>query len=158
MKKLVDIVGIIAGLIIAIGPYTFLHVCGDMGMASDMGGMGMDSGAVCHGIPAASLITGILLIVVSLVSIISQIKAGESDSGKLYKFLTLLRIAIGIVTIGIPTFIIGVCNSAHMHCNMVTRPALIIIGAIVGISGVIGLIYQMLKSNDGRVILDEQPQ
>ena len=45
-----------------------------------------------------------------------------------------------------------------MHCNMVTRPALIIIGAIVGISGVIGLIYQMLKSNDGRVILDEQPQ
>jgi hypothetical protein len=163
MKKIKDFIGVAAGLLLAIGPYTFLHVCRNMSAGSEMsgmsmGGMEMAGEPSCHGIPAASLVTGLLLIIVSLVSIASFKKAEQGKTEKLSVVIDILRVAVGIVAIGIPTFLIGVCSSAHMHCHMVTRPALIIIGAVVGLTGVAGLIYQLFKSRDESVVLNEQPQ
>ena len=169
MKKIKDLVGIAAGIVLAVGPYTFLHVCSDMSGGSEMGGMemgGMDmaSGAPCHGVPAASLVVGIILIAVSLISLIIDIRDKDNNLSIVSTALDVIITAAGVAAIGIPTFIVGVCSSAHMHCHMVTRPALIIIGVIVGVVGLVSLAYRVGLSfkeevkKDGRVLLNEQPQ
>jgi hypothetical protein len=160
MKKIKNILGIAAGIVLAVGPYTFLHVCGaKMKMDSEMGGMDMGSmagGPPCHGIPTASLITGIVLVLVSIISLITESKTDNNSSSGFEAVLDLVRIVLGVIAIGIPTFIIGVCKSAHMHCHMVTRPALIIIGVVVGLTGVISLAYRFLvNATDGEKTYDK---
>ena len=157
MKKVTNLLGIIIGIILIVGPHTFLHVCG-AGMKMD--GMDMGGGPACKNIPIVSLVTGIVLIIVSLVSLIASVK----ESGTLSKIFSALQVILGVVTIGIPTFIVGVCNSAHMHCNMVTKPALIIFGVVTVIIGILGVVYQTASSADaaesriGSAKLNEQLQ
>ena len=135
MKRIIaGILLIIAGAVTAIGPYTFLHVCSADGMAS-MGGME----AKCAGIPLVSLITGIALAVIGLAIVLVRSNI----------ILSLLGVVAGVVIIGIPTFIIGVCEEAHMHCHMVTRPALIVIGAIAIVVSLIPLTE--LKKEESKV-------
>ena len=153
MKTIKNILGIAAGIVLAVGPYTFLHVCGaKMKMESEMGGMDMGSmagGPPCHGIPTASLITGIVLALVSIVSLITSARTEENGNSGFESVLDFIRIIIGVIAIGIPTFIIGVCGSAHMHCHMVTRPALIIVGVVVGLSGIVSLGLNFLSNATG---------
>lgn len=84
MKTIKNILGIAAGIVLAVGPYTFLHVCGaKMKMESEMGGMDMGSmagGPPCHGIPTASLITGIVLALVSIVSLITSARTEKNGN------------------------------------------------------------------------------
>lgn len=132
MKKIQGIVGIVAAAVAAIGPYTFLHVCGaGMSMA-----MGMEP--LCKNVPIVSLITAIGLLAVSIAVTISGIKGGFNST--IDYVIDVFGIILGVVFTGIPTFIVGVCDSAHMHCNMVTKPALIIIGAVVIVISGAGLL------------------
>ena len=105
---------------------------GSMGdsMGDSMGEMQMP----CAGVPNASLVAGIVLAVLGIIFIIAGKKKVVST------LLGLLNVIAGVVVIGIPTFIVGVCGGAHMHCHMVTRPALIIVGAFVVILGIIGAV------------------
>ena len=157
MNKLKNILGLAAGLVLAIGPYTFLHVCGaNMKMGSEMGDMGsMAGGPPCHGIPTASLVTGIVLILISIISLITETKSEAKNSG-FESILDLVRIILGVIAVGIPTFIIGVCQSAHMHCHMVTRPALILIGVIVGLTGILSLGLKLVSNGTEEDSLQEQ--
>ena len=66
------------------------------------------------------------------------------------------RIILGVIAVGIPTFIIGVCQSAHMHCHMVTRPALILIGVIVGLTGILSLGLKLVSNGTEEDSLQEQ--
>lgn len=131
MKKIFSIIGILAGLILAVGPYTFLHVC-----------KAMDMEPVCGDIPFWSLLNGIVLILVSLATLFIEF---------LKKKLVLLsnvfrgvRIVNGIIAIGLPTFIVGVCESKHMHCHLVTKPALIVIGVVVILTTALELIVSIV--------------
>ena len=144
-KKLTGILNIILAAVLAIGTRTFLHVCkaapsmgGDSAMGGEnaMGGMDM-SHAPCLGIPNASLIVGIVLALTGIVFITSGNKkvAGVVSS--------IANVILGVITVGIPTFIVGVCSAPHMHCHMVTRPALIIIGAVVVITGVVNAVVEL---------------
>ena len=134
MKKILPIVNIIIGALLIIGPQTFLHVCkGSM--------MGMTP--PCKDIPTWSLVAGIILIIVSLAKLV-LIFTGKG-SKVAYIVTGLAEAVIGVVTIGIPTFIVGVCKSQHMHCHMVTKPALIIIGVVIIITAVVGLIVNKDK-------------
>lgn len=133
-SKIVGALNIILGAVIAVGTRTFLHVCGG-GMNS--GSMGDSMGEMqmpCAGVPNASLVAGIVLAVLGIIFIIAGKKKVVST------LLGLLNVIAGVVVIGIPTFIVGVCGGAHMHCHMVTRPALIIVGAFVVILGIIGAV------------------
>ncbi len=165
MKLFKSLLKIAAGVVLAVGPYTFLHVCGNMSANSEMGdmaGMGMSGGAPCHGIPLASLITGLVLIVVGIISLVIDIK--NADSKNLSTVLDVATAIVGVVAIGIPTFIIGVCSSAHMHCHMVTRPALIIIGSLLVVIGLAGTVSRFATSKNsvagkgGSVLLNEQAE
>lgn len=136
-SKIIGVLNIILGAVTAIGPRTFLHVCGGgMKMDDSMGEGAMEMKMACAGVPNASLIVGIVLAVFGLI----LIAAGSKNL--ISKVFGLLTIAAGVVIIGIPTFIVGVCEAAHMHCHMVTRPALIIIGAAVILAGLINTILK----------------
>jgi len=130
MKKILPIVNIIIGALLIIGPQTFLHVCkGSM--------MGMTP--PCKDIPTWSLVAGIILIIVSFAKLV-LIFTGKG-SKVAYIVTGLAEAVIGVVAIGIPTFIVGTCKSQHM----VTKPALIIIGAVIIITAVAGLIVNKYK-------------
>ncbi len=135
MKKILPIVNIIIGALLIIGPQTFLHVCkGSM--------MGMTP--PCKDIPTWSLVVGIILILVSLVKLVLVF----TGKGNKVAFLVagLAEAVIGVITIGIPTFIVGVCKSQHMHCHMVTKPALIIIGVVTILVAAIGIFVNKTKA------------
>ena len=140
IRKVNAVIYIIIGLLVAIGPYTFLHVCAG-GMSMD--GMDMDA-PVCQGIPPVTLVIGILLAAVGLTDIVTIYKGIKSKAVK--AILELVSAVLGIITIGVPTFIIGVCNSDHMHCSMVTKPALIIFGAAIVLFSLVG-IFASLRGN-----------
>ena len=148
-KKLIGIINIILAVVLAIGTRTFLHVCkaassmGDSSMGGEnaMGGMDM-SHAPCLGIPNASLIVGIVLALTGIVFIASgNKKTAGIVSG-------IANVILGIITVGIPTFLIGVCSAPHMHCHMVTRPALIIIGAVAVVTGVVNTVVEFRSSEE----------
>ena len=144
MKRIQGILGVVLGIVIAVGPQTFLHVCGGGKMAesmSDAAPMGMSM--PCQNVPAAALITGILVVITGIVLLIAILKKAE---GKAITLVLDLAFAIsGIVTIGIPTFIVGVCQAPHMHCHAVTRPALIVLGAFVVVLAIAGFLRDLRK-------------
>ena len=39
----------------------------------------------------------------------------------------------GVLTIAVPTVLIGVCKSAMMRCHMVTLPTLIVLGVLLAV-------------------------
>jgi uncharacterized protein DUF4418 len=45
--------------------------------------------------------------------------------------LGLLGVILGVVVIGLPTFLIGVCAHPDASCHLVMKPALIFMGALV---------------------------
>lgn len=144
MKIIQGILGVVLGIVIAVGPQTFLHVCGGGKMAESMGDAApMAMSMPCQNVPAAALITGILIVIAGIVLLIATLKKAE---GKAITLVLDLAFAIsGIVTIGIPTFIVGVCQAPHMHCHAVTRPALIVLGAFVVVLAIAGFLRDLRK-------------
>lgn len=142
-SKIIGVLDIVLGGVIAIGTRTFLHVCGGgagMNMGDSMGGNEMKM--ACSGVPTASLIAGIVLGIIGLGLIVAGNKKVVSI------LLGVLNVIIGIIVIGIPTFIVGVCGGAHMHCHMVTRPALIILGVIAAVAGAVVAALEFSRSEE----------
>jgi hypothetical protein len=52
-----------------------------------------------------------------------------------------LALALGLVAILLPTYLIGVCASSEMICNMVMKPTLILAGTLTMATGLVGLVY-----------------
>ncbi|WP_368093822.1 DUF4418 family protein, partial [Bifidobacterium catenulatum] len=40
---------------------------------------------------------------------------------------------LGVLTITVPTVLIGVCKGAMMHCHMVTLPTLVVLGVLLAV-------------------------
>ncbi|MBC8503286.1 MAG: DUF4418 family protein [Chloroflexi bacterium] len=85
----------------------------------------------CHWTARAEMIFGALIVVVGLMIAFLK-KAGERQ--RLHHQVALL----GLVTILTPLFIIPTCMNPDMSCNVGTKPALIILGGIVLVMGLIG--------------------
>ena len=114
---------VIAGLLIAIGPKTVFAVCnsdGEMTMK-------------CFYVAQTELAIGIAIAVLGVVLAVLKDNVAQITAS--------IALALnGIITILIPDVLIGVCKSAHMHCNAVTRPALNILGAVVIILAILGAV------------------
>ncbi len=85
----------------------------------------------CHWTARAEMIFGVLLIALGLMIAFLK-EAGERQ--RLHHQVALL----GLVTVLTPLFIIPTCMNPDMSCNVGTKPALIILGGIVLIMGLIG--------------------
>lgn len=56
--------------------------------------------------------------------------------------LTAIVAALGVVTILVPTALIGTCGNPEMECNVATRPALVLLGAATFLLGGLGAFRQ----------------
>lgn len=151
-SKIIGALDIVLGGVIAIGTRTFLHVCGggsSMNMGDSMGGNEMKM--ACAGVPTASLIAGIVLAVIGL----GLIVAGKKKIVSI--LLGVLNVIAGVAVIGIPTFIVGVCSGAHMHCHMVTRPALIIVGVVAAVAGAVVAALEFTHGTASDSSVDVEP-
>ncbi len=103
---------IVFGVLIAVGPQTFAHVCevGDTPMA-------------CHYTAQAELGIGV---VIALLAVVGLFFDGKTRAG-----ISISNMVLGALTIAVPTMLIGVCKGAMMHCHMVTMPVLIVLGALL---------------------------
>jgi hypothetical protein len=132
----------VLGILIAVGPFTILPVCGEkdesgMEMSMDMSmdddtqtdmQMTADSYMRCHwtalaerGIGLVIAIMGILLIFPASVGFYQGISLGAALNGAL--------------AVSVPAFLIGTCANKHSSCNMLAKPGLIILGLFtIGVS------------------------
>ena len=121
-KKITAVIVVLLGILAAVGPKTIFPVCG--------GAMKMK----CFDTAKAELFAGIAAAVVGLLILfVKNRKAAIA--------LSLVAGALGAVILLIPTVIVGVCGSPMMHCVSVTKPALMIIGILEIIAGLLAAVF-----------------
>ncbi|KAA8830770.1 DUF4418 family protein [Bifidobacterium tissieri] len=119
-KLFASIPSIVFGVLIAVAPQTFAYVCkvGEMPMA-------------CHWTAQAEIGVGSLIALLGVVALFvsPQIRIGLN-----------IGVVLGaVLAIAIPTVLIGVCPGAMMHCHMVARPTLIVLGVLSIVFAAIGM-------------------
>ncbi|MBQ9538244.1 MAG: DUF4418 family protein [Treponema sp.] len=110
---------VILGALIAAAPYSFAKVC-------ELGEKVMK----CHWTARVELFLGISVAVLGLA------KFAFAD-GKFQLGINAGIIVNAALIILVPTFIIGVCGMKTMHCNSVTKPTLVILGAVTAIAVIV---------------------
>lgn len=106
---------IVLGILIAIAPQTFAHVCAVK-----------ETPMACHYTAQAAL------------------RHRHRDRGAWHcrparirsdpaAGLDLANAVLGVLTIAVPTVLIGVCKGAMMRCHMVTLPTLIVLGVLLAV-------------------------
>jgi len=53
----------------------------------------------------------------------------------------IIGIALSAAAVLLPTYLIGVCASEDMVCNMVMKPALVFAGVVATLTNLVGLVY-----------------
>ena len=119
-KLFAAIAQFVLGVLIAVAPRTFAHVCEVTDMTMPM---------ACHYTAQAALGIGI---VIALLAIIGLFVAEATRAG-----LDIANAVLGVLVILVPTVLIGVCKGAMMHCHMVTLPTLIVLGVLTTVFSVI---------------------
>jgi hypothetical protein len=80
--------------------------------------------SACHWTAQAELGVGIVIIILGVLLLV--LKAEGTKLG------LLIAISVnGIYALAIPTVLIGVCESTHMRCHSLTKPALVITSIIL---------------------------
>lgn len=125
MKKYISgIIFLILGILVAIGPSTLFSVCGPMEDGKFM---------KCHWTAQAELGIGlgiVVLAVLLLIFVSKQIRIGILQGIAVLSALVIL----------FPTLLIGVCGGEHMPCNALTRPALLVLGAVTLVFALVNII------------------
>ena len=121
-KKLVlGAVLLILGALIAIGPQSIFPVCE----------FNPEKAMKCHWMGKSELGVGAVMAVLGLCSMLSH-------SAQLSRGLLAAGSLLGILTMLLPTVLIGACMNAHMRCVALTRPALLVLGAAAVLAGALG--------------------
>ena len=103
-KLFASVPNILFGALIAIAPQTFAHAC------------------TCHYSQQAATGIGVVILVLGVVALFvnAQVRIG----------LNIAAIANALLLLAVPTFLIGICKGAMMHCRMVMLPTLIVLGVL----------------------------
>ena len=111
---------IVLGALIVIAPQTFAHVCAikDMPMA-------------CRYTARVALGLGVVIALLAIIGFFapSRVRAG----------LDIANAVLGVLVVLVPTMLVGVCRGSMMHCHMVTRPTLIVIGILALLFAVVAV-------------------
>lgn len=131
-NRVIVILTIIFGILAAVGPRTIFAVCpaGEMKMR-------------CFDTAQWELVVGII-------TVLAGIGLAFVKDGKLRKVLISATAVLGLLVVLIPTVLVGVCSSSMMHCVSITRPALIVIGVLQIVAGLVTLFLEKSKSQVSR--------
>lgn len=110
-KLFASVPNILFGALITIAPQTFAHAC-----------TGHDMPGACHYSQQAATGIGVVILVFGVVALFvaPQIRIG----------LNIAAAANALLLLAVPTFLIGICKGAMMHCHMVMLPTLIVLGVL----------------------------
>lgn len=110
-KLIASVPAIIVGAFAAVAPQTFAHAC-----------QGHDTFGACHWSQQAATGIGVVILALGVIALFvgPKIRIG----------LTIAVIADSLLLIAVPTFLIGVCPGAMMHCRMVMLPTLGVLGVL----------------------------
>ncbi len=110
-KLFASVPNILFGALITIAPQTFAHAC-----------TGHDMPGACHYSQQAATGIGVVILVFGVVALFvaPQIRIG----------LNIAAATNALLLLAVPTFLIGVCKGAMMHCRMVMLPTLIVLGVL----------------------------
>ena len=110
-KLFASVPNILFGALITIAPQTFAHAC-----------TGHDMPSACHYSQQAATGIGVVILVFGVVALFvaPQIRIG----------LNIAAAADALLLLAVPTFLIGICKGAMMHCRMVMLPTLIVLGVL----------------------------
>ena len=134
---------IVLGALIIVTPWYIFPICEAKGVTShstssmSMGAAGDTSAGTsaatimkCGYTARAEAAVGALVILAGL----TLLALPGRDSRRA---LGVIGIGLGAVTLLIPTVLIGVCNAADAPCRIGTLPALILLGVLTAITGII---------------------
>lgn len=121
-KMIFGAVLLILGALIAIGPQSIFPVCE----------FNPEKAMKCHWMGKSELGVGAVIAVLGLGSMLSP-------SAQLSRGLLAAGGLLGILTMLLPTKLIGVCMNVHMQCVTLTRPALLVLGAAAVLTGALGV-------------------
>ena len=128
--KVVGIVLVVMALVIGIVPQ--FSDCQSQGKAIELPN-GKFIPMKCHWTGRAELGLAVPLLAVGAMTVGSRRK-GVSQA------LSIMGVVLGLVAIALPTFLIGVCGTAGMICNVVMSPTLIFAGVVTAAAGVVGMV------------------
>ena len=117
-KYVVGALLLILGLLIAIGPQKIFPVCE----------FNPEKAMKCHWMGKSEIGVGAVIAVIGLLQMVM-------DHAKIRQGLSMSAALLGLVTLLLPTKLIGVCMNVHMRCVTLTRPALLILGIAVMLVG-----------------------
>ena len=131
-SKILGIVAVVLGIIVAAGPHYIFPVCQYYGMLLGTAA-GTQVPMKCYWTAMAEVGLGALIVVTGIVLIVS--KHAETR-----RALGFVLAALGVVVALVPTYLIGVCGMAEHPCRMATQPALILLGLVTIIIGVVAIV------------------
>ena len=137
--KALGVVAVVLGFLVAVVPHYVFPVCQYFGMlVQTMGGTYLPM--KCYWTAMAETGIGALIFVVGLLLILS--KQNETK-----RALGFVLGALGIVVALVPTYLIGVCANPDHPCRIGTQPALILLGVVIVIVGIIAVVTARGKSS-----------
>ena len=110
-KYVVGALLLVLGLLIAIGPQKIFPVCE----------FNPEKPMKCNWMGKAEIGVGA---VVALIGVLQMVM----DHAKVRMGLSMAAVPMGLLTLLLPTKLIGVCMNVHMRCVTLTRPALLMLG------------------------------
>ena len=110
-KYVVGALLLVLGLLIAIGPQKIFPVCE----------FNPEKPMKCNWMGKAEIGVGA---VVALIGVLQM----AMDHAKVRMGLSMAAVPMGLLTLLLPTKLIGVCMNVHMRCVTLTRPALLMLG------------------------------
>ena len=131
-NALIALALLVLGIILAVGPWVLFPVCEVEGMLQP-NGLPMPCGYTAR----AEMVAGSLLFIGGL--LLFFVKSNDAK-----RVIAILSAAIGVWSILIPVYLIGVCKNLAHPCVLETKPSLLIVGAVVVIVSLV-LLYLTRK-------------
>jgi hypothetical protein len=88
----------------------------------------------CHWTRQAEVAVALPLLAVGVLMLITRDR-------RTLRALAVVALVLGVSAILIPAYLIGVCASAEMICNMLMRPTLVFAGILIVATGFVALVY-----------------
>ena len=129
MNKTIGILLIILALVIGVAPLLTDCTAHGRSLTTDTG---KSIPMKCHWTALAEIGVAVPLALIGLFNITSKRK-------ETLQTLSVIGLALGVMTILFPTVLIGVCVNPDMPCRMIELPTLILSGILVIVASLIGL-------------------
>jgi len=88
----------------------------------------------CHWSARAELALALPLLVTGVLMLVNRRK-------QTLRSLSIVALTLGIVTMLVPTYLIGVCTNPDMICAMLMRPTVLLAGALTVVVSIVALVY-----------------